>query len=116
MQSERSSVYEVMRSEIDARFPETYNDNSDDRRKTGNGLRKGLVALSISVGIFGNISGCNSYLADKIAPRQETVYESKNGNLPSKNIPVYFDELFNGIAATCFTYYAGRAFLSKKLK
>ncbi|PIN95305.1 hypothetical protein COU56_02035 [Candidatus Pacearchaeota archaeon CG10_big_fil_rev_8_21_14_0_10_31_9] len=112
MESERSSVYFAMEDEINRKFSnKEHNDNSNERRKAGKNLRNGLVALSIGVGIFGNISGCNSYLSSCIYPRQETIIEDKN-NLPSRNYPIKVDELLMGITATCLTYTARRVFLS----
>ncbi len=113
--NERSSVYCVMKKELDERFPyQKNNGNSVRNNKPQRNLRKGLVALSIGVGIFGNISGCNSYLSSAFCPRQEIVYENKNHNFPSRNHLIYADDAINGVAATCLTYAAGRVLLSLK--
>ena len=86
MTNERSSIYTVMKNEIDERFPaQKNNENFVRENKTNWNLRKGLVALSIGVGIFGNISGCNSYLASYIYPRQEVIIKKVKNDLPLRN-------------------------------
>ena len=72
-----------------------------------------LAALSIGVGIFGDISGCNSYLASYIYSRQEVVYENIRNDLPLRNYTDIYGAI-NGVAATVAIYAIGRVFLALK--
>ncbi|MEM3112982.1 MAG: hypothetical protein QXI33_01000 [Candidatus Pacearchaeota archaeon] len=109
MKSERSSVHEVMREEIDARFPEIHN-NSINKINIGKNLRRGLAALSITIGLAGSISGCNSYIADKLSqiyPKQEYAIIDRNHVSPLHNYLIYIDEIVNGLAVSGITYSLG---------